>query len=265
MTWFFLDVSAFKIPVFGFHNIIDGQVEKENYLDYTKTDLAKFLIHIVQGNYWVLDTDELYDYFLAKSQPIPPEHIGQKPITITFDDGYKSMSQYVLPLLEEVKAQSGKQVKVVLFMNPKSVKEANSGKSAKVANRYMNCRDIKDGFVKGFFDIQGHGFSHANLTKLNEKELINELADGKDILTGCLAGLENTETVAAHIAYPYNKSNGRVREYTARYYSSGYRYNNRILTLGWWTDSYRVPRLRVYRRDSPEKLIQLAKSASEIR
>ncbi|HBE18622.1 MAG TPA: polysaccharide deacetylase [Cyanobacteria bacterium UBA11149] len=267
VTWLSVDARAFKIPIFGFHNIIDGQVEQENYLDYTKTDLSKFFTHIVLGNYWVLDTNELDKYFLTKSQPIPSQHIGDKPVMITFDDGYKSMKKYVLPLLEELQLEpkAGETVKVVLFINPKFVKDAESIKSAKAANKYMNCQDIKEGFTKGFFDIQGHGFSHANLTKLDEKELVKELTEGKDILTGCLAGLENTETLATHFAYPYNKSNDRVREYTAKYYRSGYLYNNRTLRLGWWTDSYRLPRLRAFRSDSPEKLIRLAKSTSEIR
>ncbi len=263
LTWMLINTLAFKIPIFGFHNIIDGQVEKENYLDYTKTDLAKFLTHIVQGDYWVLDTNELYKYFLTKSQPIPPQHIGQKPIIITFDDGYKSMRQYVLPLLEELETEpkAGETVKVVLFVNPNSVKRAEKGAS----DKYMNCQDIRDGFTKGYFDIQGHGYSHRILPKLNEKELIFELSGGKEILKGCLSGVENTETIANHLAYAYNKSNGRVRQYTARYYLSGYLYNNRTLRLGWWTNPYRIPRLRAFRSDSPEKLIRLAQNASEIR
>lgn len=263
LTWLLVDSFAFKIPIFGFHNIIDGQVEKENYLDYTKTDLAKFFTHIVQGNYWVLDTDELYKYFLSKSQPIPPQHIGQKPIMITFDDGYKSMKQYVLPLLEklETEPKAGKKIKVVLFMNPNSVKRAEKSKS----DKYINCQDIRDGFTKGYFDIQGHGYSHRILPKLNEKDLIFELSGGKEILKGCLSGVENTDTIATHLAYAYNKSNGRVRQYTARYYLSGYLYNNRTLRLGWWTSPYRIPRLRAFRSDPPEKLIRLAQNASEIR
>ncbi|MBE9125273.1 MULTISPECIES: polysaccharide deacetylase family protein [unclassified Coleofasciculus] len=260
IAWFLMDNWAIKIPIFGFHNIIEDRVEKESYLDYRTQDLEQVLTHLVAENYWFLDTNELHRYFLTDSQPIPESHLGQKPIMLTFDDGLKSMYEYLLPLLEKLEAKSGQKVKVVLFLNPKSVNAAENGKSSK----YMNCQNINEGFQKGYFDIQAHGFSHKKLTELDEKELIDELSDGKDILKGCLIGSRNTETVAAHFAYPYNEVNRKVRDYTTKYYLSGYLYNNEMLRLGWWSDPYRVSRLNAFRGDSPEKLIRLAAHGSEL-
>lgn len=263
-AWSLIDQWLFKVPIFGFHNIIAGRGGKESYLDYTQSDLEKFLTPLVEGNYWFLDTDSLYRYFLTKSQPIPAEHRGQKPVMITFDDGLKSIHKYLLPLLEKIELKSDKKVKIILFMNPRSVKSAESKKS-KMSLKYMNCQDIRDGFKKGYFDIQSHGFSHKKLTNLQSDALVFELTEGKDILKQCLADLEHTETVASHIAYPYNQVNLQVRNYTAQYYLSGYLYNNEILRLGWWNDPYRVPRLSAFRSDPPEKLIKLAASSSEIK
>lgn len=259
IAWLIFDTWAVKIPIFGFHNIIEGQVTKESYLDYRKQDLEQLLTHLVEGNYWFLDTDELYRYFLTHSQPIPQSHQGQKPVMLTFDDGLAGIHESLLPLLENLESQFGKKVKVVLFLNPRSVEVAEAGKSSK----YMNCEQLNQGFQKGYFDLQGHGFSHKKLTELDVEELIFELSEGKDILKDCLTGAENTQTVATHFAYPYNETNRTVREYTAKYYLSGYLYNNRTFRLGWWSDPYRIPRLRAFRGDPPEKLIDLATKASE--
>ncbi|HAG84979.1 MAG TPA: polysaccharide deacetylase [Cyanobacteria bacterium UBA12227] len=260
-----IDQWLFKVPIFGFHNIIAGRGGKESYLDYTQSDLEKFLNPLVEGNYWFLDADSLYRYFLTKSQPIPAEHRGQKPVMITFDDGWKSMKTYVLPTLEKIEARTNKKVKIVLFVNPNSVKVAETGKPPHRSKKYINCSDIKEGFEKGYFDIQGHGFSHKKLTTLGIDDLKAELSQGKDFVKNCLIGLNNTETVMSHLAYAYNKVNRRVRKYAAQYYLSGYLYNNETLRLGWWSDPYRIPRLRVYKQDRPEKLIKLAAASSPIK
>jgi hypothetical protein len=55
--------------------------------------------------------------FLTKSQQIPPEHIGQKPIMLSFDDGYKNIYTNLLPILEKLETKYGRKVKVVLFVN----------------------------------------------------------------------------------------------------------------------------------------------------
>ena len=65
-SWFLVDRWFFKVPIWGFHNIIEGGIGKESYLDYTTSDLEKFLNDLVEENYWFLDTDSLYRYFLTK-------------------------------------------------------------------------------------------------------------------------------------------------------------------------------------------------------
>ena len=89
---------AIKVPIFGFHDIVDATNPDENPPkrpkfdnDYSKQNLYAFLNYLVEKNYWLLSTQDLYTYFIKKSQPIPSEHLNQKAVMITFDDGYYSI------------------------------------------------------------------------------------------------------------------------------------------------------------------------------
>jgi peptidoglycan/xylan/chitin deacetylase (PgdA/CDA1 family) len=87
-------------------------------MNYPKQDLEKFLEYLIIDNYWFLTAQDLYDFFLTKSKIIPPEHWNQKPIMISFDDGYKTVYTILLPILDKLEKKYSKKVKVVLFINP---------------------------------------------------------------------------------------------------------------------------------------------------
>ncbi|NEQ41484.1 MAG: polysaccharide deacetylase family protein, partial [Okeania sp. SIO3I5] len=241
-TWLIVNFEADKIPIFGFHNIINTQNQKSSYgLDYTKQDLEKFLEYLVRENYWFLDSNELYDYFLTNSQPIPTEKMGLKAIMLTFDDGYKNINTNVLPILESLDKKFNQKVKVVLFINPKRIK------NPKKNNKYISCEELKGGIKQGYYDVQSHGFSHKRLTELNSSELKIELEAAQKALRECTKELDNNQKVAAHLAYAYNDSNSKVENYTSKYYLSGYLYNHQILKLGWGNNNYQLPRIKVDR------------------
>ncbi|NEN91425.1 MAG: hypothetical protein F6K48_21975 [Okeania sp. SIO3H1] len=63
-----------KIPIFGFHDIIDLQNKADlppyrrlYDMDYTKQDLEKFVEYLVQKNYWFLSSQDLLIKYTNKS------------------------------------------------------------------------------------------------------------------------------------------------------------------------------------------------------
>ena len=207
-----------------------------------------------------LSTEELYDYFITKSKPIPPERIGQQPIMLSFDDGYKNIYTNLIYTLERLEKQYGKKVKVVLFVNPGTLADYVSN-----ASIHMTCNDLRDGIKKGYFDVQSHGLTHKNLTKINEQELITELGQAQTDLRKCTAGLDAGQKVASHIAYPFGASNPKVEKYAAKYYESGYLYNSKILKLPSLRDYFQISRLTVNESHSPNQLIKIAEKALKIK
>ncbi len=249
-----------KIPIFGFHDIIDIQPsqarhsqDKNLIASYPKQDLAEFLEYLVRQDYWFLSTQELYDYFLANPpQPIPPQHKKQKKVMITFDDGYESVYTQLLPILENLEDKYGKKAKVVLFVNAGFMGDRGSHLY------HATCKELNQGLRKGFYDIQSHGLHHNNLTQLGDENLEKELYEDQKRLRKCTDGLDKTRSVASHIAYPFGATDKRVEKYIAKYYTSGYLYNSRTLKIGWNRNKYRIPRLTVNMKKSVKNLIKLA-------
>lgn len=256
ITQFFL----LPLPVFGFHGIIDQSRPNEfpsrsPYLDYSLQNLEKLLTYLVKNDYWFLSTQEFLDYFISKSKPIPEDKQKSKPVMLTFDDGYKNIEVYLLPLLQKLQQESNKSLKIVLFINPKQMQSDDSQKKVK----YLKCEDLRRGTELGFFDVQSHGYSHVDLTRLTPKDLEYELSKSQQALKTCIADLPYHKLVAQNLAYPYNKVNNIIIKRTSHYYLSAYLFKSRFRNFLFFTNPYKIPRIGVSKNDSPETLIQLAK------
>ncbi|WP_206818186.1 polysaccharide deacetylase family protein [Chroococcus sp. FPU101] len=253
------------LPIFGFHSIYDENrlndlPSRASYLDYSLQNLEKLLIYLINNDYWFLSNQEFYDYFVSHSKTIPKELQNTKPIMLTFDDGYKNIDVYLLPLLETLQEKYNKSLKIVLYINPKQMKSDKEQKKT----RYLNCEDLKRGTELGFYDVQSHGYSHTDLTRLTFQDLKYELSESQQDLKTCLSNLSNRQIAAQHLAYPYNKVNKQVEQLTSHYYQSAYLFKSRLRHLLFLFDSYKIPRIGVSKKDSPKTLIQLARRYSSI-
>jgi poly-beta-1,6-N-acetyl-D-glucosamine N-deacetylase len=260
-------ITAPKVPILGFHGIHDatqpnvGMIQNPiaQRMSYSMQDLETVIDYLLSHNYWFLSAQDLYDFFVTENREIPPEHFGQKPIMLSFDDSYKTIYTNLLPTLEKLETKYSKQVKAVLFINP-----ATLTKPGYPSTTYLSCDDLRTGFSKGLYDIQSHGFSHKKLTEVSPADLNTELAQAQTQLRGCMAGLANPEAIAAHIAYPYGASNPKVEAAAAQYYSSGFLYNSKVLRFCWLKNRYAISRFTVNREKSAARLIQMADRATQL-
>lgn len=260
--------NTVRIPILGFHDIIDIQdkaqipPQRPAYnLDYTKQDLEKLLDYLIREDYWLISSQDLFIYFIKKDRPIPQEHFGQKPIMLTFDDGYQGVDKNGLPILEKLEERYGKKGKFVLFINPRTMGVNNDGKDLP----HVTCQDLRQGYQKGFYDIQSHGFTHKNLTKIDAKELEVELYLAKFALRKCTSDLDRNKIVAAHIAFPYGATNKKVEKYLPKYHLTGFLYDDNFVRVNRLKNKFQISRIPVNSKTSPEKLIRIAKRASILR
>ncbi len=256
-----LELITVEIPIFGFHDIVDIQNPQEIPPqrrdfpgDYSQQNLEPFLESLVANKYWFLSTQELYDYFLASPPKIvPAEYRDRKKVMISFDDGNKSIYTHLLPILEKLENKYGTKNKAVVFINSGFFGANNS------LIKKVNCQDLRDGFKKGFYDIQSHGLNHENLTKISLESLDRELSQDQIRLRKCTQDLDPNQTIASHIAYPFGAVNKQVDKYVTKYYKSGYLYDSLKLKLRLFApNKYRISRLTVNSKHSTKRLINLA-------
>ncbi|MGL5082970.1 MAG: polysaccharide deacetylase family protein [Microcoleaceae cyanobacterium] len=261
------DADTVRVPIFGFHDIIDLDDPQELppnrpgfESDYTKQNLYPFLNYLVDQNYWFLSTQDLYTYFIKRSEPVPEEYLDRKPVMITFDDGYYSAYKNVLPILKDLERNYGEIVKVVLFINPKYT-------GAKMAGYlpHISCEEMQEGYRLKFYDIQSHGHTHQQLTRLKFKGLQEELGLAKNSLRKCLKDLDTKGWTSAHIAYPFGASSKRVEKSLPQYYLTGYLYDDTISRPNKLRNPYRISRIRTNLSMSPSQLIKIAERATLIR
>jgi len=249
------------IPILGFHGVISSKIyplrSPQVDFNYPQKDLEKLLDYLITHNYWFLTSEDLYNFFLKKSSEIPAEHRDQKPIMLTFDDGYETVYTNLLPILQKLEKKYGTKVKVVLFINPGHLANEDT-----INPIHLACGELREGLKAGFFDIQSHGDYHRNLTKLSGKQIISELLSARIKLRKCTQGLDPERKVASHLAYPYGANNKKVESYVAKFYLSGYLYNDKILNYSCFKNSYKLPRIMINTHRSVQDLISIIQDFS---
>ncbi|MEG3878022.1 polysaccharide deacetylase family protein [Microcoleus sp. herbarium7] len=257
-----------RIPIIGFHDIVNTRNPAEMPpqrlafpTDYTKQNFSVFLEYLIKENYWLLSSQDLYVYFIDKSQPIPAENLGQKPIMLAFDDGYKGVHENALPVLEKLSLLYQKKSKYVLFVNPHFL-GVDLGRNFLP---HTTCSDLRDGYQKGFYDVQSHGFTHKNLTQIGGQELEFEIAKSKLELRKCMGDLDKNKIIGAHIAYPYGASDREVEKILPKYHLTGFLYDDNLFRVNRLKNNYRISRITVDKDMSPRALIRIAKKASTLR
>ena len=138
-----------------------------------------------------------------------PTNEKDKWIVCTFDDGYASLVEIVLPILNQ------KGFTATVFVNSDLIGKDNSWNWKDTQRRkHLNEDGIKKLFDSGW-EIGAHGHTHRNLLQLTEKELDYEFSQSSQILSS-LVGIVST------YAYPYGASSPFVRKICNKYYDYGF-------------------------------------------
>ncbi|ELR96992.1 polysaccharide deacetylase family protein [Gloeocapsa sp. PCC 73106] len=178
-----------KVPVIMYHDILE---KKEVFFDLTPEELAADFALIKAEGMNPISMDQLINH-LRTGEPLP-----EKPILLTFDDGYGGHYQYVYPLLK----QYGYQAVFSIYTNKMK------GKTTRSSITWSQLKEMaKDPLVT----IASHSISHPlDLRTLSDAELVQEIVMSKQILEQEL-GIQ-----IRYFTYPVGKSDERVREEVAK-------------------------------------------------
>jgi peptidoglycan/xylan/chitin deacetylase (PgdA/CDA1 family) len=190
---FFLPSQAFaqrKIPILIYHSIDEfkGYGSKELYV--TPENFEKQMIFLKDHGYSLLTFDQWQDI-----------HKVNKPIFITFDDGYKN-NLNAFRIFQKLKNETFQPTGTIFVISDYIDQSSRLTKS-----------DLKMMADSGIISIQSHTATHPDLTKI--KNYQNELKASKEKIQ------KITGKPVIALAYPYGNFNTKVVAETKKYYSFG--------------------------------------------
>jgi peptidoglycan/xylan/chitin deacetylase (PgdA/CDA1 family) len=160
---------------------------------------------------------------------------------VTFDDAYRNLES-VLPVLERL------QVPATVFActdfaadgRPLAVPEL----AARAAGYHDEIATMDWDALRAIsergFEVGSHTASHAHLTRLSDRELMDELRSSRERIETELS------RPCRFLAYPYGENDERVRKVAE---AAGYEAGYSLRATGEPHDLYGVPRVGVYRGD----------------
>lgn len=214
-------LEGLRIPIFMYHAVSDNTWGLEE-LFVSPSSLRAQLEYLTENGYDPIFFSDLshIEYY-------------DKPVILTFDDGYRDNYTELFPLLQEF------QVKATCFVIT----------SAMGGDLYITAEMAREMADSGLVDIQSHTVNHLELGALGEKRQEREIANS------VLDLARATGRVPYVLSYPNGSCNDTTKALGAQYYDFG------ILKNGgaWYPDGDRfgVTRYRVNRSTGLKAFIKM--------
>ncbi|PVZ04592.1 polysaccharide deacetylase family protein [Actinomycetospora cinnamomea] len=189
------------VPVLMYHSVARRPTAGTRALSVDPRHFAEQLDHLEREGFTTMTLEEL------RSARREATEIPERPVVLTFDDGYADFHEVVLPLLADHAATA------TLFVTTGWVADAGRQAAGTPLDRTVSWSQVDECAAAGI-EIGAHSHSHAQLDQLGHSALRDELRRSKTLLEDRL-GRE-----VPHLAYPYGYSSARVRRAV---YDAGYR------------------------------------------
>lgn len=214
----------FEIPIVTYHKIC-----------YDK----EFGINVVRPSQFQRHMKYLYEsnFHPITFIDIMKENIPSNPIIITFDDGYQSVFDYALPILQKY------HFRAVVYIITGFIGKYNQWDAKLSRDRFMHLNE-KEIYAlhQAGMEIGSHGKTHRGLTFLNNEDILNELSDSFELLK------ELTNQKVLSVAYPFGLQNNQIQQMARK---AGYQFG----CINLWgvqleNNPFCLKRIPIYRIDS---------------
>lgn len=182
--------SNFKnsaVPILLYHHIAEENPEGNEYI-ISPDNFYKHMLFLKNNGYECITLDDYYNY----RQGI--KALPEKPVIITFDDGYYSNYEYAYPILK------GLNMKAVVFIATAFAEDDSQAEFA-----HFNWEQAQEMQDSDIIDIQSHSHSHKNLLHLSEAEVLQELELSKKLIE------VNLDKECNYFAYPNGAYNFEIQ------------------------------------------------------
>ena len=175
-----------KIPIFVYHSVrpyVFGESQLQDTYDITPELFEKELIYLRDNGYKVISPDEIFvDTTNGKIVTF-----AEKPVMLTFDDGWSNQYEYAYPLLSKYN------MKGVFYIYTQPIG----------APAFLTWNQIIEMQQSGMI-IGSHSLTHPFLKKVDDDQLRHEIIDSKTTLE------EKLGTPIKDFAAPYGYSDDRI-------------------------------------------------------
>jgi len=215
-----------KIPIVSYHSI-----NNENCpISLNLEEFEKQLVFFKKNNFQSIHFNEI-------------KNTSKKKFIITFDDGYKDLITNALPLLKKYNFKATCLIISNLIGKRNIWDEFNKNIKDK---ELMNLSDINY-WLKNGMKIGSHSKNHKKLTKLDDKEKIDEIINSKNELESL------TGTTIDSFCYPYGLYNENVVNIVKEKYDFAFTTNRSRFNTN-KHNKYLLPRIDMGKKISKFKL-----------
>ncbi len=209
--------SGYQIPILMYHYIGNNPNPADKARDSLSVPPDKFqdqMDYLAKSGYTPITLDTLYGIF--NKQVSPPN----KPIVLTFDDGYIDFYINAFPILRRFNFHAVSFIPTGLIGS----------------SYYMHWDQIKEIQASGLVAFEAHTITHVNLPTLSYEAALKQMLDSKNILAA------QTGYPVNFIAYPYGTTDNSVE--------AGAKAAGFTGALGTWSgiatgNSFDMPRIRI--------------------
>lgn len=194
-----------SIKVLMYHRVApDGDLRPGYFWSVTQSQLRR---HLELLQRWGFTCISFEDHALSlKGELLLPK----KPVILTFDDGYDDVYNYALPVLKDFGVRA-----TIFTIGDRSIKTNRWDYPERAARTPLLNDDMVVELHKLGFEIGSHSLTHADLTKISEKEAWEEIAGSKKILEDLV------KSPVISFAYPFGSTNEHLGQLVK---SAGYSY-----------------------------------------
>ncbi len=204
--------EGWNVPVLMYHAVGD-EIWGYSDLFVSAASMEEQLQYLQENGYeaiWFSDLAHIEDY--------------EKPVILTFDDGYDDNYTVLYPLLEKY------QTKATIFVIGNAMGSTHK----------MTQEQVYEMAASGLVSIQSHTYTHGNLSAMDEAALRQEM----ELSNAALAAA--TGQIPYVLCYPEGKYSYLTMDIAKEYYSFALRMDGWTYQTG--MDPYQVPRSFVSRR-----------------
>ena len=209
-----------RVPILLYHNLVSNAHNENPMLSITANNFRSHIMALKNAGYESISLEQFYD-FANNGKPLP-----EKPIIITFDDGYSSNYDYAFPILQEFAT------KATIFVVTSTVGATNT-----VNFPHFTWEQAKQMQQSGLIEIQSHSHSHKELALFDIAEIIREIRLSKYLIE------TNLNKECNFFAYPY----GSISESAIQaVWAAGYKVQCQVGDYGYNTvETLSQPLLRI--------------------
>lgn len=223
------------IPILMYHKVTDQEIQSRHKIYVTKKRFKQHLQYLKWRNFQTITFSDLSDFWFERKSI---SEFPKSPLILTFDDGYQDNLTNALPLLRQY------QMKAQLFLLSDHKILANTwdepedGVTAKLMSE-----EERQMLPLNIYEIGSHGQTHRELPKLNNSEILRELAESKQQLEN-----EFKQNISC-FAYPYGRLDHRLPSLAQK---AGYDFavNTDNGPVRWIDNRHSLFRVNVFPQDS---------------